>query len=145
MPTVDKRPSHQAHLAGLMRTIMITNNEGERASAQRKLHRALQLQQLVKETCDDIETEIKKKLVPSNKHQTLDEELECYRTIFDAFQIKCFTINQINVFSTYMIRKCFFVFYQVPEVAHQSFRFGALCRSRYDAEKMVHVINDVCV
>lgn len=55
-----------------------------------------QLQQLVKETCDDIETEIKKKLVPSNKHQTLDEELECYRTIFDAFQIKCFTINQVS-------------------------------------------------
>lgn len=38
-----------------------------------------------------------------------------------------------------------FIFYQVPEVAHQSFRFGDLCRAGYDAEEMVHVINDVCV
>ncbi|KAA0190028.1 Hemoglobinase [Fasciolopsis buskii] len=127
IPTADKVPSHQAHLAGIMRTIMITNNERERANAQKKLNRALQLKHLVEETSDDIVAEIKNKLVSSNKQHTIDEELECYQTVFDAFQIKCFTINQ------------------VPEVAHQSFRFGDLCRAGYDAEEMVHVINDVCV
>lgn len=50
----------------------------------------------MEETSDDIVAEIKNKLVSSNKQHTIDEELECYQTVFDAFQIKCFTINQVS-------------------------------------------------
>ncbi|THD26958.1 Legumain like [Fasciola hepatica] len=127
MRTADQEPAHKAHLVGIMRTLMNSNDEKERASAQKRLHRALQLERLVIETCDEIVATIMDKLVPNNIPRAKEEQLDCYKTIFDAFQIKCFTINQ------------------VPEVARQTPKFGKLCREGYDAANMVHVIHDVCV
>ncbi|VDP80483.1 unnamed protein product [Echinostoma caproni] len=126
IPTTDKVSAQQAHLVGMMRTVMRTNDVKKRAVAQRRLNRALQLAHLVTDTFDDIVTTITETVTPENDPRTNDQQLDCYKEIFDAFQVKCFTIQQ------------------VPQVATELVKFENLCRRGYDTKKMVQVILDMC-
>ncbi|KER23283.1 hypothetical protein T265_08796 [Opisthorchis viverrini] len=123
---VDRKPSFQAHLFSKSRRLMEATMEQEHETAWRKLHRAIQLGQIVKETTRDIVV-----YVTSHHKPTLDglskrDELMCFRAVFDQFRTHCFTIQQVR------------------EVAQHTTHLMALCKAGYKAETLIYSVYNVC-
>lgn len=123
---VDRRPAPRAHLTAMSRKLMRATTEEEHEAASRKLHRALQLGRIVKETFEDIVLDATKHHWPTLNGLSKLEELKCYETVFNAFQTKCFTIQQ------------------VPEVAQYTVHLMDLCKAGYEAKFLVQSVQHVC-
>ncbi|KER23988.1 hypothetical protein T265_08233 [Opisthorchis viverrini] len=71
-------------------------NEEEHEAARRRLHRALQLGHIVKETFRNIVMDVTTHHKPTIKGLSKRDELMCFRAVFDQFRTHCFTIQQAS-------------------------------------------------
>ncbi|KER19469.1 hypothetical protein T265_15530 [Opisthorchis viverrini] len=72
---VDRKPSYQAHLFSKSRRLMLAATEDEHETALRKLHRALQLGQIVKETFREIVVDVTTHNIPTPTGLSKRDEL----------------------------------------------------------------------
>ncbi|KER20530.1 hypothetical protein T265_10943 [Opisthorchis viverrini] len=127
MPNVvDRRPSSRLHLFSMSRRLTEATNEEEHEKAWRKLHRALQLRHVVKETFYDIVMDVKTHHRPTVKHLSKSDEVMCFKEVFDQFQTHCFTIQR------------------VPEVAQHTAHLTELCKAGYETETLIESIHKRC-
>ncbi|TGZ58942.1 hypothetical protein CRM22_009354 [Opisthorchis felineus] len=122
----DRKPASQAHLFSMSRRLMKATTEEEHKTASRKLHRALQLGHIVKETFHDIIMDVTTHYQPTVNGLSKMDELMCFEAVFDQFQTRCFTIQQ------------------VPEVAQHTSHLMELCKAGYEAETLIESVHNVC-
>ncbi|KER27996.1 hypothetical protein T265_05046 [Opisthorchis viverrini] len=123
---VDKKPSSRVHLFSMSRRLMEATTEEEHEIAWRKLHRALQLGHIVKETFHEIAMDVTTHHKPTVKGLSKRDELMCFKAVFDHFRTHCFTIQQ------------------VPEVAQHTVHLMELCKAGYEAETLIQSVHTVC-
>ncbi|THD19729.1 Legumain like [Fasciola hepatica] len=126
MATQDESRASHAHLIPLMHQQKRSNSPKQMELAQRRLHRALKLGQIVKETVDEIVEEVTSKSSPSSKPSDVHMHLECYQNVYNQYKIKCFSIQQ------------------VPEVAKELVKFDRMCEQGYDTNVIVQAIFSTC-
>ncbi|THD19961.1 Legumain like [Fasciola hepatica] len=126
MATRDRSMASHAHLIPLMHQLKRSNSPKQMELAQRRLHRALKLGQMVKETVDEIVEEVTSKSAPSGKPSDVHEHLDCYQNVYDQYKIKCFSIQQ------------------VPEVAKELVKLDRLCQQSYDTNVILQSILNTC-
>nr|ABD64147.1 legumain [Opisthorchis viverrini] len=119
-------PSRWAHLVTMVRRMMKAETEEEHELASRKLYRALLLAQIVKETFEEIVTDVTTFHQPTMRMLSKSEELQCYEEVFQEFKNRCFTIRQ------------------VPEVAQYARHLRKLCKEGYETEALVQSVHEVC-
>ncbi|KER26994.1 hypothetical protein T265_05899 [Opisthorchis viverrini] len=123
---VDRRPSSRVHLFSMSRSLMEATTEEEHETAWRKLHRALQLRHIIKETINDIMMDVKTHHKLTVKHLSKRDELMCLKEVFDQFRAHCFTIHQ------------------VPEVAQYTTHLMELCKAGYETKTLIESVHIVC-
>ncbi|KER22436.1 hypothetical protein T265_09482 [Opisthorchis viverrini] len=123
---VDRKPSFSAHLFPKFRRFMGAETDGEHETAWRKLHRAIQLRHIVKETFRDIVIDVTTQHMPTIKGLSKRDELVCFKAVFDQFRTHCFTIQQ------------------VPDVAHHISHLMELCKAGYGTETLIDSVYLVC-
>ncbi|KAG5449996.1 Hemoglobinase [Clonorchis sinensis] len=123
---LDSRPSRWAHLTTMSRRLMQAETVEEHELAARKLYRALQLGQIVKQTFDDIVMDVTTFHQPTIHVLSKSEELQCYEAVFQQFKKRCFTIRQ------------------VPEVAQHATRLRKLCKEGYATGIIIEAIHNLC-
>ncbi|TGZ71383.1 hypothetical protein CRM22_002690 [Opisthorchis felineus] len=97
MPQVlHSRPSRWAHLTTMSRRLVQAETVEEHELASRKLYRALQLGQIVKQTFNDIVMDVTTFHQPTIHVLSKSEELQCYEAVFQQFKKRCFTIRQVK-------------------------------------------------
>ncbi|KER27995.1 hypothetical protein T265_05045 [Opisthorchis viverrini] len=92
--SLDSKPSSWVHLISMSRRLMEATTVEEHEAAWRKLHRALQLGHIVKETFHDIVMDVTSHHKPTVKGLSTRNELMCFKAVFDHFRTHCFTIQQ---------------------------------------------------
>ncbi|KER21599.1 hypothetical protein T265_15054, partial [Opisthorchis viverrini] len=123
---VDSKPSYQAQLFSKSRRLMEAATEDEHETAWRKLHRALQLGHIVKETFREIVMDVRTQRKPTLRGLSKSDALVCFEALFDQFKTRCFTVQQ------------------VPEVAHHTVHLMELCKASYEAETLIESVHNVC-
>ncbi|TGZ70730.1 hypothetical protein CRM22_003034 [Opisthorchis felineus] len=123
---LDSRPSRWAHLTTMSRRLMQAKTMEEHELASRKLYRALQLAQIVKQTVDDIVMDVTTFHQPTIHVLPKSEELQCYDAVFQQFKRRCFTIRQ------------------VPEVAQNAGRLWKLCKEGYATGIINEAVHNNC-
>ncbi|TGZ71386.1 hypothetical protein CRM22_002691 [Opisthorchis felineus] len=123
---LDSRPSRWAHLTTMSRRLMQAKTVEEHELASRKLYRALQLAQIVKQTFDDIVMDVTTFHHPTIHVLSKSEELKCYDAVFQQFKKRCFTIRQ------------------VPEVAQHARRLWKLCKEGYATGIIIEAVHNLC-
>ncbi|THD19739.1 Legumain [Fasciola hepatica] len=126
MATRDGSMASHAHLIPLMHQLKRSNSPKQMELAQRRLHRALKLGQMVKETVDEIVEEVTSKSAPPGKPSDVHEHLDCYQNVCDQYGNKCFSIQQ------------------VPEVAKELAKLDRLCEQGYDTNVILQTICNTC-
>ncbi|KER19804.1 hypothetical protein T265_11509 [Opisthorchis viverrini] len=81
---VDRKPSCQAHLLSRYRRLMQAATEEEHETAWRKLHRALQLGHIVKNTFRDFVEDVTTHHKPSLKGLSKRDELMCFKAVHEV-------------------------------------------------------------
>ncbi|KER19006.1 hypothetical protein T265_12058 [Opisthorchis viverrini] len=92
----DRKPYCQANLISKFRRLMAAATEEEHVTAWPKLHRALQLANIVKDTFRDFVERVKTNHKPTVKGLSKRDELMCFKAVFDQFRTHCFTIQQAS-------------------------------------------------
>ncbi|TGZ72355.1 hypothetical protein CRM22_002136 [Opisthorchis felineus] len=110
----------------MSRRLMQAKTVEEHELASRKLYRALQLAQIVKQTFDDIVMDVTTFHHPTIHVLSKSEELKCYDAVFQQFKKRCFTIRQ------------------VPEVAQHARRLWKLCKEGYATGIIIEAVHNLC-
>ncbi|KER21935.1 hypothetical protein T265_09853 [Opisthorchis viverrini] len=92
----DRKPSSRARLLSMSRRLTEATTEEANQKGLRKLHRALRLGHIVKETFLDIVTDVTTHHQPTVKGLSKKGGLICFEAVFDRFQTHCFTIQQLG-------------------------------------------------
>ncbi|KER21977.1 hypothetical protein T265_09828 [Opisthorchis viverrini] len=93
---VDRKPPSQAHLLSNSRRLMEAETEEEYEATWRRLHRALELGHIVKETFRDVVMDVTTHHKPTVKALSKRDELICFQALFDQFRTRCFTVQQAS-------------------------------------------------
>ncbi|TPP58185.1 Legumain-1 [Fasciola gigantica] len=93
---LDRSMSSHAHLVSLMHQLKRSNSLRQRELAQQHLHRALQLSKFAKDTVDEVVEEVISQAEPNGKPSDVHKHLECFRKVYEQYELKCFSIQQVS-------------------------------------------------